>query len=98
MMKNYLSQRNQRTKVNKYYSSWEETFFGVSQNSVLGPILFNIFVQLLQKDGSASTQHKNIQTLASEMIKIKNGMSPEIVSDVFVSRTGNYYNLRPSTV
>ena len=44
MMKNYLSQKNQRTKVNKYYSSWEETFFGVSQNSVLGPILFNIFL------------------------------------------------------
>ena len=32
------------------------------------------------------------------MIKVKNGMSPEIVSDVFVSRTGNYYNLRPHTV
>ena len=30
--------------MNHSYSSWEEIFFGVPKGSVLGPILFNIFL------------------------------------------------------
>ena len=40
----YLKNRMQRTKINSEYSSWEKIMFGVRQGSVLGTLLFNIFL------------------------------------------------------
>ena len=40
----YLSDRWQRTKVNNSFSDWSELLCGVPQGSVLGPLLFNIYL------------------------------------------------------
>ena len=40
----YLKNRLQRTKINVTFSSWTELLEGVPQGSILGPILFNIYL------------------------------------------------------
>ena len=44
LIHSFLSNRKQRTKINESYSPWEEILFGVPQGSILGPLLFNIFM------------------------------------------------------
>ena len=52
------------------------------------------YKEVLEKDGLVSVHHKNFQTLAGEIFKIKNGMSPVIVFNIFLPWTGNPNNLR----
>ena len=52
------------------------------------------FEQILHKDNSVSIHHNNIHALAIEMYKVVNGMSPEIMNEVFKQRSNSHYNLR----
>ena len=40
----YLKNRKQRVRLNNTYSEWIDILFGMPQGSILGPLLFNIFL------------------------------------------------------
>ena len=52
------------------------------------------YEELLTKGGSVSIHHRNIQALATESSKIKNGLTPKRFTEVFSREMESYYNLR----
>ena len=61
LLGNYLTDRNQRVVLNGLESSWEQVYAGVPQGSVLGPLLFLIYINDLT-DGIIS----NIKLFADD--------------------------------
>ena len=43
-LKDYLSHRKLKIKINKTFSNWTNILHGVTQGSILGPLLFNVFL------------------------------------------------------
>ena len=42
------------------------------------------FTELLEKDNSTTIHNRNIQLLATELFKVKNGLSPPFMNKIFV--------------
>ena len=51
------------------------------------------FKKLLEKDNPVSIHYRNIQALAIEMYNVANGMSPEIMNEIFQHKEKSHYNL-----
>ena len=77
LIHNYLSERRQRVKIGQTHSHWMETKKGVPKGSILGPLIFNIFINDIiyfieqstlynyADDNTLSFNHTNIDTLKS---------------------------------
>ena len=52
------------------------------------------FAEVLEKDNSVTVHQRNLQVLATEIFKLKNGLSPEIMKEVFEIQNPAY-NFRP---
>ena len=48
------------------------------------------FSELLEKDKSVTIHHRNLQTLAYEIFKVKQNMAPEILTEIFPQKESSY--------
>ena len=55
------------------------------------------FEELLVKDNSVLVHHNTIHAIAIEVYEVVNGMSPEIMNEVFKQREEKHYHLRHTT-
>ena len=71
-------------KINRLHESCLRLLYGEKSSS---------FEKLLQQDESVTIHTRNLQILATEMLKVYRNISPPIFSEIFHQR-GNNYNLR----
>ena len=72
----YLSLRKHRTKVGSSYSKWSEICRGIIQGSILGPLLFNLFINdiffFVEKSETCNFADDNtVYSYGKDLAKIK---------------------------
>ena len=82
-MLSYLKNRSHRVSINNNFSTWEEIIVGVRQGSILGSLLFNIFINDIfyfeDKSYLSSYADDNVlYAFGSNMTEVKDKLSQDL--------------------
>ena len=98
-IQSYLRNRLQRTNVNNNFSLWKDIFAGAPQGSILGPLIFNIYINdmFLFPDNVCLSSYADDTTLYST--GENHNTNRNILNNFFLSLQkwfyGNYMVLNP---
>ena len=84
----YISGRRQRTKIGTAFSKWADIILGVPQGSILGPLLFNIYIN----DIFFVTEETGITNYADDNTPYACDKSVELVIARLENDSLNYVN------
>ena len=81
LMSNYLKDRRQRVKLDGIYSDWKPTKVGVPQGSLLGPLLFNIYIN----DLNLQVTNSSLRLYADDTTEYASDASPPVLEYIINS-------------
>ena len=83
LLENYLSGRFQRVILNGQHSLWKPILAGVSQGSILGPLLFLIYINDLPNELKSNVKLFADDTSLFTIVKDKNESASILNNDLF---------------
>ena len=79
LLQSYLCNRFQRCIINGSFSSWNEVITGVPQDSILGPLLFSIFLFISKCQLCNNADDNTLYKSGKYMQKIKNDLEMDFM-------------------